>query len=142
MKKRSKLLPDVIQLGLLNSQESVNCNIKLIAEGDKLTFKLAEKTRILEEFLIEELFNPFVNETLILVLRALDAWLKRRPNPAASFAVFVKIYDPSKTIGEQGTKSEEFRVECFLQLAEMKYPFDLKPHLAFSSFPFSSLQLS
>ena len=95
-------MPDIthsIQLGLFNSQELVNSklNTALIADKNDLTFKLAEETKVLGEFLVEELSKEFIeNEALVLVLKTLEKWLEVRLNPAESFAAYVRFYDPNQ----------------------------------------------
>ena len=104
-----------------------NSSIELEISANNLIFECLGNKTTLNQFLIEQLSKNEINEKVLMpILKAFEEWLKSRDDPAVSFAVYVRLYDPSKTIGEQGTKSEAFRAKCFIKLAELAGKYKLK----------------
>ena len=52
----------------------------------------------MDQFLTKKLSEEKINEEIIVpVLVAFEDWLNGKADPEISFAVYVRLYDPSKT---------------------------------------------
>ena len=123
--KGSKTKINRLEIITEEPEKSIQNLIELKKERNNLIFELVDEKRTLNEILSETLSEtlgetlsafPMGNENL--VLKAFEEWLNSRDDLAASFAAYVRLYDPKLEPQYQGSNTDEFRNQCLMKAVD------------------------